>query len=63
MSEHVCKQCGEAASVNFTWITTQGPQRTKFCDRCAKAWFDKYKHTPSGQTLQIAPVVNVSTDH
>lgn len=46
-------ECQDPAEQNFTWPTSKGPMSANFCGVCAAASWDKYKNTPSFQSIII----------
>lgn len=49
-------QCADMAEQNFTWPTSKGIMSANLCGVCASEWWNKFRNTPSGQTLTISPV-------
>lgn len=46
-----CDACGDAAMHNYSWVTSRGLQCANLCGYCGANFWDRFKNTPSGQTL------------
>jgi len=49
--------CDDRAEVSFQYLTSAGPIKLCLCGVCAVAWWNKYKHTPAGETLIIEDAI------
>lgn len=48
-----CTQCPEPAEVSVQWLTSGGTTRVRMCGACAASFWDKWGHTPTGETVSI----------
>ena len=56
MNKVKCTECSCLATEVFTYPTSMGQVVVNLCQAHAKAWWDKFKNTNSGQGLSIRPV-------
>lgn len=46
-------ECTDPAEQNFTWNTSKGAMSANLCGVCASNTWNKYKNTPSFQSIII----------